>query len=226
MESPHGDGLAQNGKNYVHCWEYSLSGVGGEELVLYKGVQTVTAVTLPAPDDDITDTGRRVYLSAFKYYAAGGELQFTANGTREIHISDNLGSVRCVITGTGTEIKSYDYKPYGELEWSSTGTQERKGFATAEYDGESDYYTICIRMYLAEFGHFLAVDPLFEVMPRHTPYHYGFSSPLVYCDPSGLAPEKEKNGEKLQTLYSMWGSAQEYYLDTPNNLSSPTLGPM
>ena len=89
---------------------------------------------------------------------------------------------------------------------------ERKGFATAEYDGESDYYSMGIRMYSAEFGRFLAVDPLFEVKPRYTPYHYGFNSPLVYCDPSGLVPEKEKNGEKLQTLYADWGSAHEYYL--------------
>lgn len=51
-----------------------------------------------------------------------------------------------------------------------------------------------------EFGRFLAVAPLFEMMPRHTPYHYRFNSLLVYCDPNGLAPKKEKNGEKLQEV--------------------------
>ena len=133
-----------------------------------------------------------------KYYGAGGEVQIKANGEKEIHITDNLGSVRCIIVGDGTNIRSYDYKPFGELEWSSDNKTERKGFANAEYDGESSYFAMGIRMYSAEMGRFLAVDPMFEAMPRHTPYHYSFNSPLVYCDPSGLAPQKEKHSEKLQ----------------------------
>jgi hypothetical protein len=53
-------------------------------------------------------------------------------------------------------------------------------------------------MYSAEMGRFLAVDPMFETMPRYTPYHYAFNSPLMWRDPSGLVPQKEKNREKLQ----------------------------
>jgi len=52
-------------------------------------------------------------------------------------------------------------------------------------------------MYSAEFGRFLSVDPLFEAMPRHTPYHYSFNSPLVWSDPSGLMPENEKDQDRL-----------------------------
>jgi len=39
----------------------------------------------------------------------------------------------------------------------TTQTKNRK------YDSESDYYAMGYRMYSAEFGRFLAVDPLFEV---------------------------------------------------------------
>ena len=57
-----------------------------------------------------------------------------------------------------------------------------------------------VRMYSARIGRFLSVDPLHEIMPSHNPYHYAFNSPLVWKDPSGLAPEKDKNihSEKLQ----------------------------
>ena len=191
MKSPHGDGSVfanHTETDYIHSWEYSLTGAGGEELILYKGIQTVTSITLPAPNNTKTDAGRRVYIAPYKYYGAGGEVQIKANGEKEIHITDNLGSVRCIIIGDGTNIRSYDYKPFGELEWSSDNKTERKGFANAEYDGESSYFAMGIRMYSAEMGRFLAVDPMFEAMPRHTPYHYSFNSPLVYCDPSGLVP--------------------------------------
>ncbi|MBS3999988.1 MAG: hypothetical protein KGZ71_05860, partial [Desulfobulbaceae bacterium] len=93
--SPHGDGTDDNGDDYAHLWEYSLSGVAGELYVLYKGLQTATTTE---PNENKTDAGRRVYISPFKYYSAGGELQFQADGTtKEVHITDNLGSVRSIV---------------------------------------------------------------------------------------------------------------------------------
>gem|GEM_PF-5381451 len=98
-------------------------------------------------------------------------------------------------------IETYDcdYKPFGELDGGDEPTKH--GFATAEYDGESSCFAMGMRMYSAELGRFLSVDPLFEAMPRHTPYHYSFNSPLVWKDPSGLAPEKEKDQDRLMTVY-------------------------
>jgi hypothetical protein len=32
-------------------------------------------------------------------------------------------------------------------------------------------------------------------MKSQSNYHYAYNSPLTYRDPSGLAPEKEKEGE-------------------------------
>jgi len=68
-------------------------------------------------------------------------------------------------------------------------TKEKIG-SKVKYDSESDYYAMGYRMYSAEFGRFLAVDPLFEAMPRHNPYHYSFNSPMFWSDPSGLVPVK------------------------------------
>jgi hypothetical protein len=54
-----------------------------------------------------------------------------------------------------------------------------------------------VRMYSPQIGRFLSVDPLFELMPGQNPYHYAFNSPLMWRDPSGMKPEKEKNGKRL-----------------------------
>jgi hypothetical protein len=43
-----------------------------------------------------------------------------------------------------------------------------------------------------------------SAFPAQTPYHYAYNSPLTYRDPSGLAPEKEKEGEELQGLEINW----------------------
>jgi RHS repeat-associated protein len=205
--SPHGDGTDDNGDDYAHLWEYSLSGVAGELYVLYKGLQTATTTV---PNENKTDAGRRVYISPFKYYAAGGELQFQADGTtKEVHITDNLGSVRSIVIWDNVglkDIKSFDYKPFGELDGGDEPTKH--GFATAEYDGESSCFAMGMRMYSAELGRFLSVDPLFEAMPRHTPYHYSFNSPLVWRDPSGLIPENEKDQDRLMDLSRIFGQTE------------------
>ncbi|MCO5250784.1 MAG: RHS repeat-associated core domain-containing protein [Candidatus Kapabacteria bacterium] len=98
------------------------------------------------------------------------------------------------------DIKSFDYKPFGELDGGDEPTKH--GFATAEYDGESSCFAMGMRMYSAELGRFLSVDPLFEAMPRHTTYHYSFNSPLVWKDPSGLIPENEKDQDRLMERFS------------------------
>ncbi|MCO5250790.1 MAG: RHS repeat-associated core domain-containing protein [Candidatus Kapabacteria bacterium] len=211
--SPHGDGTDDLGDDYAHLWEYSLSGVAGELYVLYKGLQTATTTE---PNENKTDVGRRVYISPFKYYAAGGELQFQADGTtKEVHITDNLGSVRSIViwdSGGLKDIKSFDYKPFGELDGGDEPTKH--GFATAEYDGESSCFAMGMRMYSAELGRFLSVDPLFEAMPRHTPYHYSFNSPLVWKDPSGLMPENEKDQDRLMALQFPDLSESNYHIDS------------
>jgi RHS repeat-associated protein len=115
------------------------------------------------------------------------------------------------------DIKSFDYKPFGELDGGDEPTKH--GFATAEYDGESSCFAMGMRMYSAEFGRFLSVDPLFEVMPRHTPYHYSFNSPLVWKDPSGLIPENEKDRDRLMTVYLLdVGESAENYIVGVNEI--------
>jgi hypothetical protein len=49
------------------------------------------------------------------------------------------------------------------------------------------------------FYTFTTPDLLWSAFPAQTPYHYAYASPLTYRDPTGLAPEKEKEGEELMS---------------------------
>jgi hypothetical protein len=53
------------------------------------------------------------------------------------------------------------------------------------------------RVYSEEFGRFLSPDPLFEQFDNWTPYHFAYNNPIMFSDPSGLAPNKEKGENKL-----------------------------
>ena len=97
-------------------------------------------------------------------------------------------------------IKKYDYKPFGDTLWTSSGSLNRDNFDGSTYDAESDLQMLGFRMYDNETGRFTTPDLLWSVFPAQTPYHYAYNSPLTYRDPSGLAPEKEKDREELLDL--------------------------
>jgi len=73
----------------------------------------------------------------------------------------------------------------------------RIGYFGEQRDKESDYFAMGFRLYDPEIGRFLAIDPLLDVQPSQTPYHYCFNNPTSFTDPTGLYPEKEK-GDKVQ----------------------------
>lgn len=94
---------------------------------------------------------------------------------------------------------NYILNPYGDtLKSAMVGNYDSDLNAFGELAShEMPYSQMGYRVYSEDFGRFLSPDPLFEQFDSWTPYHFGFNNPVMYSDPSGLAPKKEKREARL-----------------------------
>jgi len=61
------------------------------------------------------------------------------------------------------------------------GNEEQTNFDFNIYDFNA-------RMYDAQLGRFMNIDPLAETQLSHSPYHFSYNNPIFFNDPTGLNP--------------------------------------
>jgi RHS repeat-associated protein len=108
-----------------------------------------------------------------------------ASGTIQYLVSDALGSVRGVVSATGSLAASASYDAWGNLESSGLTTSTPFGFAGG-YTDETGLLYLINRYYDPATGQFVSVDPL--VYATQQPYGYVGDNPLEFVDPLGLYP--------------------------------------
>ncbi len=72
------------------------------------------------------------------------------------------------------------------------GRKHNYGFTRKEEQDELElgWIDITARNYDPALGRWMNLDPLAELMRRHSPYNYAFNSPIYFMDPDGMMPHE------------------------------------
>ncbi|MFN8628237.1 MAG: toxin TcdB middle/N-terminal domain-containing protein [Candidatus Binatia bacterium] len=95
---------------------------------------------------------------------------------------DHLGSTQVITNSLGGEVEQIRYKPYGEIRYRSTTTNNRYQFTGYETETTSNLEYAGARFYDPVLGQFLSHDPAREYA---SPYAYVHGDPINGTDPSG-----------------------------------------
>jgi RHS repeat-associated protein len=114
--------------------------------------------------------------------------QVSASGTPEWYLTDLLGSVRQVVSPSGSVLDAITYDPYGSLYTQTNSSYEpRFGYAGGALDGLTGDYQFGSRYYSPTDGRWESEDPDGFWAGDANLYRYVFNAPTDWTDPSGLA---------------------------------------
>jgi len=101
---------------------------------------------------------------------------------------DHLGSSSYISNLDGEVVQHVEYVPFGEvfLEEKNAKWNTPYLFTSKELDRETGLYYFGARYQDPKLGIFISVDPLFQVKPSFTAYHYSSNNPINRTDPTGM----------------------------------------
>jgi len=126
------------------------------------------------------------------------------------------------------EKKRINYYPFGLKHKGYNnvvnGTDHPYGFGGKEEQDELglNWIDITARNYDPALGRWMNLDPLAEMMRRHSPYNYAFNNPAFFIDPDGLAPKTTADFAQLDWFEQ--GNASSVTISGMKGGSSVTLG--
>ncbi len=113
--------------------------------------------------------------------------QVSASGTTQWFLTDNINSIRQVISSSGASLDAITYDPYGNIvSQTSAANAPRFLYAGAAFDPIMGVNEDREREEDPATGKFLSQDPL-QLRPDRNPYRYVNNSPIEANDPSGMA---------------------------------------
>jgi RHS repeat-associated protein len=113
----------------------------------------------------------------------------TSGGTTAWYLTDKLGSVRDIVSTTGTVIDHIVYDSFGNIVTETNGANgDRFKFAGMHYDAAIAQQYDHARSYGSGIGRFLSQDPLAFGAGSTNLYSYVNDSPTDVTDMSGLEP--------------------------------------
>jgi RHS repeat-associated protein len=135
----------------------------------------------------------------------------SSGGTTAWYLTDKLGSVRDIVSSSGTELDHIVYDSFGNVLTETNATNgDRFKYAGMEYDSVTDQYYDRARYYDSAVGRFMAEDPAGFRAGDYNLCRYVDNSPTDAVDPSGQTEEEEEsqsNDGQLDELLEMRAQA-------------------
>ncbi|SDX56682.1 RHS repeat-associated core domain-containing protein, partial [Aequorivita viscosa] len=148
-------------------------------------------------------TGETKILEENHYYPYGLTHK-GYNGQHRVVGIGNMSSYITIVPVTPLLADSYKYK-----------------FGGKEYQDEFDIstYDFGARNYDPALGRWMNIDPLAEMMRRHSPYNYAFDNPVYFIDPDGMMPGGYGGFANVDSAtstgsYESYGGSQGYDVRT------------
>jgi RHS repeat-associated protein len=192
---------------------YDGNGLRASDTSTQWGAQSFVWNTTSSVPDLLMDS-----TNAYIFAGSGtpAEQVNLSSGTIEYLAADSLGSVRGVVTSSGSKAASVNYDSWGNPETSGgLSSYTPLGFAGAYTDASGIIYLIG-RYYDPATGQFLSVDP--KLNQSNEPYEYADGDPVSLTDPDGTiwrywisAGEAEAWGAALEAT----GKATKIIADNP-----------
>ena len=164
------------------------------------------------------------YLGGFQYtnnvleFFPTPEGYYDARNSRYVYqYADHLGNTRLSysdinkndIVEANEILSEADYYPFGlQHTENSIATTANKAAEKYQYNGKEfqdelnlNVFDYGARNYDAAIGRWFNVDPLAEVQPNKTPYHYTSNNPINRIDPTGMLDDWYNNNETDELVY-------------------------
>jgi RHS repeat-associated protein len=110
----------------------------------------------------------------------------SAGGTTAWYLTDKLGSVRDIVSTSGSDLDHIVYDSFGNIvSESDPSNGDRFKFAGMEYDSTTGQYYDRARSYSAVAGRFMSLDPRGFAAGARNLYGYVGNGPVNGVDPNG-----------------------------------------
>jgi len=147
---------------------------------------------------------------------------------------DHLGNIRLSYSDKGKDgsidsgdiIEESNYYPFGlkhlgynDVVYGGNDLAQAWKFGGKELNAELglDWYDITARNYDPALGRWMNIDPLAELMRRHSPYNYAFDNPIFFIDPDGMTPTPHAVSAAQSGNFASIGSAISFSSTTDVN---------